>query len=49
MYIELRILVPEKVVRALEEAEIKTGLRKEDIVLRALVRVLRDELGVLGA
>jgi hypothetical protein len=49
MYVELRILVPERVVRALEEAELKTGLRKEDIVLRALVRVLRDELGVLKA
>jgi len=49
MYVELKILVPEKVVRALEEAEVRTGLRKEDIVLRALVRVLRDELGVLRA
>lgn len=44
---ELKLLVPERVVRALEEAELKTGLRKEDIVLRALIRVLRDELGVL--
>jgi hypothetical protein len=49
MYVELKILVPERVVRALEEAELKTGLRKEDIMLRAIIRVLRDELGVLKA
>ncbi len=41
--VELRIVMPRKVLERIERIEAETGLTKEDIVLRAIVRLL-DEL-----
>jgi hypothetical protein len=42
-YYDVCIKVPEKVLRKMEEIEIKYGIRKEDILLRALYKVLNEE------
>jgi len=40
---ELRIMVPRKVYEKLEELEKRLNVRKEDIILRALVKVIEEE------
>ena len=42
--VELKIIVPKKLYDKLEELEKKYSISKEDIVLRALVKVL-EEMG----
>lgn len=44
-YKVIEIRLPIKVYRALEEAENKLGIRKEDLISRAILKVL-EELGV---
>jgi len=44
-YVVLEIRVPRRVYEALERAEQKLGVRKEDLVAQALLKVL-EEAGV---
>ncbi len=41
---EIRLLVPRKIYDKLEEIEKRLGVSKEDIVLRAIMKVL-EEMG----
>ena len=43
-YYQVCIQVPEKVLIKLEEVEQKYGLKKEDLLLRALKKVLYEEI-----
>jgi hypothetical protein len=43
VYYDICIKVPEKVLRKMEEIEIKYGIKKEDILLRALYKVLQED------
>jgi len=38
--VELRILVPKKIVEKLDKIEKKLNIRKEDLILRALVELV---------
>jgi len=40
---ELRILVPKKVYDKLEDLEKRLNVRKEDVILRALVKTIEEE------
>lgn len=40
--VELRIMVPKKIHDLLEELSKKYGISKEDIVMRALVKVIEE-------
>ena len=40
--VELKIVVPRKIYERLEEIERKAGVKKEDIVVRAIVKVLEE-------
>jgi len=42
-YYQLCIQVPEKVVKRLEEVEEKYGVKREDLLTRALMKVLYEE------
>jgi len=42
---ELRILVPDKIVKLLDKIEKKYGIRKEDLIIKTLIRILEDYLG----
>ena len=42
---EIRIYVPEKVWNLLEKIEKEHKVRKEDIILKAIIRVLEGYLG----
>lgn len=42
---KLEIIVPARIVELLEKAEQKSGVRKEDLVMRALLKVI-EEFGV---
>jgi len=42
--VEIRILVPRKLYDKLEEIEKRLGVTKEDIVLRAIMKVI-EEMG----
>jgi len=42
---EIRIVVPDRVWELLEKIEKEQKIRKEDIVLRAIIRVLETYLG----
>jgi len=41
----LEIIVPAKIAELLQRAEDKTGIRKEDLIMRALIKVI-EEFGV---
>jgi hypothetical protein len=45
MSVELRILIPEKIVNLLKTCELKTGIRMEDLIMMAVVKLL-EEYGV---
>ena len=45
---ELRIVVPQRIWVMLEKVEQKKGVRKEDILMRALVKVIEEFLGGEG-
>lgn len=40
---ELRLMVPKRVYDKLEDLEKRLNVRKEDIILRALVKVIEEE------
>lgn len=42
---ELKILIPEKLYNMLEKIEKEYGIRKEDIVLRTLIKTVETYLG----
>ena len=42
-YYSIVVRVPEKVLIKLEEIEKKFGIKKEDLILRALLKVLYEE------
>lgn len=42
---ELRVVVPVRIFELLEKAEQKAGVKKEDLIMRALIKVL-EEFGV---
>ena len=42
-YYKLCIEVPEKVLRKLEEVEQKHSVKREDLLMRALIKVLYEE------
>ncbi|MEM2259995.1 MAG: hypothetical protein QXP52_00130 [Candidatus Aenigmatarchaeota archaeon] len=39
---ELRIIVPSTIFQKLEKIEKEQGIRKEDLIMRALVKVLEE-------
>lgn len=39
---KLEIVVPDKVWKLLEKCEQKSGIRKEDLLMRSLVKVLEE-------
>lgn len=43
--VKIEVLVPRRIYDALERAEAEMGVKKEDIVARAILKVL-EELGV---
>ena len=42
---EVRILVPDKLYNLLEKIEKEHGIRKEDLILRVLIRTVESYLG----
>lgn len=42
---ELRILIPEKLYEKLDKIEKEIGIRKEDIFLRTLIKIVETYLG----
>ena len=43
--VEIKILVPKKIYDKLEELEKRKGVSKEDIILRALERIIEEAGG----
>lgn len=42
---KLEIIVPAKLIELLDKAEQKAGVKKEDLIMRALIKVI-EEFGV---
>jgi hypothetical protein len=41
--VEVRILLPDKVEQKLKELEQKYGMKREDLILRAVVKLVLEE------
>jgi hypothetical protein len=40
--VELRIIVPKRIAEKIDEVAAKNGLTREDVILRAIVKVLEE-------
>jgi hypothetical protein len=44
MAYQICLQVPQKLLIKLEEVEQKTGIRKEDLIIRTLVKIIAEEI-----
>jgi hypothetical protein len=46
MAYQICLQVPQKLLIKLEEVEQKVGIKKEDLIIRTLVKIIHEEVGL---
>jgi hypothetical protein len=46
MAYQICLQVPQKLLIKLEEVEQKMGIKKEDLIIRTIVKIINEELGL---